>query len=53
MPNKPATPNRVVRVPDDLWDAAQAIADERGETMSDYVRRLIREDVRRWPGPRD
>lgn len=49
MPNQPATPNRNIRIDDALWEAGKHIADERGENMSQYVRRLIREDVRRWP----
>lgn len=40
-PNKPKTPLRAVRVPDQLWDAARAIATERGETVSDVVRAAL------------
>jgi hypothetical protein len=46
MPNAPKTPGRNVRVPDDLWVAAQAKADERGETVSDVVRRALERYVR-------
>ena len=47
MPNQPKTPSRNVRVPDDLWHAAQAKAAERGETVSDVVRRALERYVRR------
>jgi hypothetical protein len=30
-----------VRIPDDLWDAARRRADDRGETISDVVRRAL------------
>jgi hypothetical protein len=36
-----ATKNRVVRVTDDIWEAAKAAAAERGETVSDVVRRAL------------
>lgn len=32
------TPNRAIRVPDELWYAALAVAKERGETLSDVIR---------------
>lgn len=38
MPNKPRTPHRTVRISDELWEAAQRIAEVRGETVSDEVR---------------
>jgi hypothetical protein len=46
MPNAPKTPGRNVRVADRLWLAAQAKADERGETVSDVVRRALERYVR-------
>ena len=33
--------NRVVRVPATLWKVAKARADERGETLSDAIRRFL------------
>ena len=42
MPNQPKTPNRVVRVDDALWVAAQERAAENGETVSDVIRRALR-----------
>ena len=41
MPNQPKTPARSVRVPDDLWRAAQAKAEERGETVTDAILRAL------------
>jgi antitoxin component of RelBE/YafQ-DinJ toxin-antitoxin module len=49
MPNQPATPNRAIRVPDDLWWAAQRVAKDRGETVSDVVRRALERYVRTHP----
>jgi hypothetical protein len=43
------TPNRVVRVEDELWDAAKAKAAERGETVSDAVRRALKRYVASKP----
>jgi hypothetical protein len=47
MPNQPRTPARAVRVPEDLWKAAQAKAEERGETVTDVIRRALDRYVRR------
>lgn len=33
--------NRVIRVPQTLWDAAKARADQRGETVSEAVRKFL------------
>ena len=43
MPNQPRPDNRAhtVRVPDPLWEKALARADERGETVSEAVRRFL------------
>ena len=38
VPNQPKTPLRAVRVPDELWKAAQAVARGRGETLSEVIR---------------
>lgn len=40
------TPLRNVRVPDDLWQAAMAKAAERGETLSDVLRRALERYVK-------
>lgn len=36
-------PHRTVRVPDDEWEPAMAKAVERGETLSEVIRRALRE----------
>lgn len=47
VPNQPRTPIRGVRVSDDLWKEAQRVAAERGETVSDEVRRALERYVKR------
>ena len=39
-------PMRTVRVPDDEWQAAKERAAERGETVSDAIRRALRRYAR-------
>jgi predicted DNA binding CopG/RHH family protein len=53
MPNQPRddNPARAVRVPDPLWDAAKARAAERGETVSDLIRRALQRYVARSDTP--
>lgn len=38
--------SRVVRIPDHLWEAAKARADERGETVSEAIRKFLERYVR-------
>ncbi|MGZ4521922.1 MAG: hypothetical protein ACXVXO_00680 [Mycobacteriaceae bacterium] len=45
-PNKPRTPHRTVRIEPTLWQAAQAKARERGETVTDVIRRALERYVR-------
>lgn len=40
------TKNRVVRVPDELWDAAQAKARNENKQLSTVIRRLLSQYVR-------
>ena len=47
MPNQPKTPARSVRIPDELWKAAQAIAATRGETVTDVITEALKRYVRR------
>jgi hypothetical protein len=49
MPNQPRpdNPARAIRVPDGLWHAAQAKAADRGETVSDVVRKALERYVKR------
>lgn len=35
-------PHRTVRVPDDEWEAAKAKAAEKGETLSEVIRRALK-----------
>lgn len=45
MPKRPMK-SRVIRIPDDLWDAAKEKADEKGETVSEAVRKFLERYVR-------
>lgn len=45
MPKKPMV-QRMLRVPEDLWERAKARADERGETVSEAVRKFLERYVR-------
>lgn len=47
VPNKPKTPIKSFRIPNDLYRAAQAKAKERGETLTDVVRAALERYVRR------
>lgn len=47
MPNQPKTPQRTVRIADDLWEASAAAAAANGETLSDVIRRALAAYVRR------
>ncbi|HKY58331.1 MAG TPA: hypothetical protein VJL80_09860 [Aeromicrobium sp.] len=49
MPNQPATPNRTVRVPDEVWDAAKRVAADRGETITSVIIRALERYVRAHP----
>jgi predicted DNA binding CopG/RHH family protein len=45
-PNQPATPNRTIRVSDELWDAVKRKAADRGETVTDVILRALRRYLR-------
>ena len=49
MPNqaRPGNPARAVRVEDELWNAAKAIAAERGDDLSAIMRDALRRYVKR------
>ena len=47
VPNQPKTPQRTIRVPDELWDEAKAIADREDETLSDVIRKALERYVKR------
>jgi predicted transcriptional regulator len=40
------TARRTVRIPDELWEAAQEAAEERGESVSDIIRRALEDYIR-------
>jgi macrodomain Ter protein organizer (MatP/YcbG family) len=41
MPNQPKTPARAVRIEGELWRKAQERAAERGETVSEAIRKFL------------
>lgn len=47
VPNQPKTPQRTVRVPDDVWHEAKATADQRGETLSEVIRQALERYIRK------
>ncbi|WP_372943564.1 ribbon-helix-helix protein, CopG family [Mycolicibacterium sp.] len=42
-------PLRAIRIPDDLWDAARAKADQEGRSVSEVVREMLARWVTRPP----
>lgn len=46
-PNKPRTPHRTIRVEDELWEAAVALAKERGESVSEILRAALKRYVKK------
>lgn len=47
MPNQPKTPMRSVRISDDVWEAAKTKAAEKGESMTDVIRKALESYARR------
>lgn len=47
VPNQPRTPMHSFRVSHELWTAAKAKADERGEALSDVLRAALERYVKR------
>lgn len=47
MPNQPVTPIKCFRIPADLYEAAQVKAAERGESVSEVVRKALTRYVKR------
>lgn len=47
VPNQPKTPMRSFRIPDDVYDAAKAKAAERGETLTEVVRKALERYAKR------
>lgn len=46
MPNMPATPNRTVRVPDEIWVPAIAKAAAEGTTVTEVVIKALTKFLR-------
>lgn len=46
MPNQPATPNRTIRVPDEVWVPALNKAHDQGETITDVIIRALKAYLR-------
>lgn len=46
MSRESHTPKRTVRVSDELWEAAQRKASDKGETVTDVILRALRRYVR-------
>ena len=46
MPNQPKTRLRAVRIDDGLWQQARERAAERGESVSQVIRRALEQYVR-------
>lgn len=44
-PRRPALKARTIKASDELWFAAMAAAEERGEYLSEVIRRLLAEYV--------
>ena len=47
VPNKPKTPLRSFRIPEDVYRAAQEKAAEKGETLSEVVRKALERYAKR------
>lgn len=45
-PNQPSTPNRTVRISDDLWEAALRKAEEEGTTVTEVIRNALERFLR-------
>jgi hypothetical protein len=50
VPNQPRTPIIGFRCPPELREQLERIALDRGETLTDLIRRVLREYVANWPG---
>lgn len=48
VPNKPKTPNRVIRVDDELWHDYGEVCDDEGVTKSDDLRGHMQRKVKAY-----
>ena len=46
MPNQPKTPQRTIRIPDDLWNAVQEKCKENGEDATKVALRAYKRYVK-------
>jgi hypothetical protein len=53
MPNKPATPNRAVRIADEVWLPALAKARSEGRTLTEVIVSYLRRYIAAPPRKRD
>ena len=44
--SRPSRKTRTIRVEDDLWDAAKRKAEERGDVLSEEIRKFLQRYVR-------
>lgn len=47
VPNAPKTPQRTIRIPDKTWEAAKAAAEQRGDNLSEVIRKSLERYVKR------
>lgn len=45
--SRPPMRNRAVKVPDAVWDAALAVAEARGEVLSEEIRKFLERYAKR------
>jgi predicted HicB family RNase H-like nuclease len=46
MPNKPATPTRSIRIPDEIWEPAVRKAADEGTTVTEVVIKCLQRFLR-------
>ena len=46
VPNQPATPNRTIRVPDEIWEPALAKAHAEGSTLTEVIVKCLERFLR-------
>lgn len=51
VPNKPATPHRTIRIPNELWDAVKRKAADEEVTVSEVVIQLLTKWVNEYSDP--
>jgi hypothetical protein len=46
VPNQPATPNRTIRVPDEIWEPAVKKAHDEGTTVTEVIVKCLERFLR-------